>query len=283
MIASLPEPWLRGSLPGIAVSLQPAAHAFVMAGENVEEAFQGISSDQLWLRLGGAASLGFHLMHLAGSTDRLLTYARGEGLSSAQRVALDREQSVGEPLPSEADLLDAWRAALDRAMRQIASTPEASLSERRLVGRAQLPSNVLGLLFHAAEHAQRHVGQIVTTAKIVRSSVGRDARMAGDLVFYVTLNLKPDCVDEWKVAVVDVIERMSKEPTFVGCSMQQDAQDPMCFTLYERWNEPSVEAFVKNQFEGKSYRHDYEARLPDLLRTPRAVAVLRHLREWRRS
>jgi len=141
-----------------------------MAGENVEQNFQGISGDQLWLRPGGAASLGFHLMHLAGSTDRLLTYARGEALSSAQLVALDREQSVGEPLPSVADLLDAWRAALDRALKQIASTPEASLTEPRLVGRAQLPSTVLGLLFHAAEHAQRHVGQIATTAKIVRGS-----------------------------------------------------------------------------------------------------------------
>ena len=170
MTASLPEPWLRGSLPGIPGLLQPAAHALVMVGEQVEETLQGISSDQLWLGPGGAAPIGFHLMHLAGSTDRLLTYARGEGLSRAQLAALAREQSVGEPPPPVGELLDAWRATLDRAMRQIASTPEASLSEPRVVGRAQLPSNVLGLLFHAAEHAQRHVGQIVTTAKIVRSS-----------------------------------------------------------------------------------------------------------------
>ncbi len=166
----LPEPWLRGALAGVPELLQPAAHALVMAGENVEETLQGISSDQVWLKPGGAASLGFHLMHLAGSTDRLLTYARGEGLSRAQLAALAREQSVGEPPPSVGELLDAWRAALDRALKQIAWTPESSLTEPRLVGRAQLPSNVLGLLFHAAEHAQRHVGQMVTTAKIVRGS-----------------------------------------------------------------------------------------------------------------
>lgn len=255
-----------------------------MVGEQVDETLQGVSSDQVWLGPGGAASVGFHLMHLAGSTDRLLTYARGEGLSPAQLAALAREQSVGEPPPSVGELLDAWRATLDRAMRQLASTHEASLTEPRVVGRAQLPSNVLGLLFHAAEHAQRHVGQMVTTAKIVTGGVDGATRMAGgELVFYVTLNLKPECVEEWKTAVVDVIDRMSKETAFVSCSMQQDAQDAACFTLYERWNEPTVEAFLQNQFEGKSYRRDYESRLPGMLRTPRAAAVLRHVQQWRRS
>ena len=104
-----------------------------------------------------------------------------------------------------------------------------------------------------------------------------------DLVFYVRLELKPECVEEWQAAVTDVIERMSREATFVSCSMQQDAEDPTCFTLYERWSEPSVDAFIRNQFEGKSYRQAYEARLPAMLRTPRATTVLRHIHEWRRT
>jgi uncharacterized damage-inducible protein DinB len=171
MTATLPEPWLRGPLPGIPVLLQPAAHALVMVGENVEVTFQGVSDAELWVRPEGAPSLGFHLMHLAGSTDRLLTYARGQRLSSTQLAELSRETTEREPLPSVADLLTVWRATLDRALNQLASTSEASLLQPRMVGRARLPSTVLGLLFHAAEHAQRHVGQMVTTAKIVKGRV----------------------------------------------------------------------------------------------------------------
>ena len=103
-----------------------------------------------------------------------------------------------------------------------------------------------------------------------------------DLVFYVTLDLKPECVDEWKASVVRVIDQMSVEPAFIGCSMQQDAANPSCFTLYERWREPSAEAFVKNQFESKAYRTEYEQRLPGWLKTPRSAAVLWHVEQWPR-
>lgn len=105
----------------------------------------------------------------------------------------------------------------------------------------------------------------------------------GDLVFYVKLDLRPERVSEWEAAVLDLIERMSKESAFVSCSLQQDASDPTCYTLYERWREPSVEAFLKHQLEGKEYRQAYEARLPALLRAPRVTTVLRHVREWRQG
>ncbi len=104
-----------------------------------------------------------------------------------------------------------------------------------------------------------------------------------DLVFYVELELKPEYVEEWKEAVVAVIEQMSREPAFISCSLQQHIDDPVCFTLYERWREPSVEAFIRNQFDGKDYRQEYEARLPEMLRTPRSPTVLRHIQEWRAS
>jgi len=169
MTAPLPEPWLRGAMPGIPALLQPAAHAFVMVGENVDSAFLDISDDELWARPGGAASLGYHLTHLSGSTDRLLTYARGERLSQDQLSALAAEDNPGGPPPSRDDLVARWSRMLDLALSQLASTPEGSLLEPRMVGRAQLPSTVFGLLFHAAEHAQRHAGQITTTAKIVRA------------------------------------------------------------------------------------------------------------------
>lgn len=164
-----PEPWLRGPLPGIPALLQPPAHALLMAHEDSEAAVTGLTPDQLWARPGGAASVGFHLAHLTGSTDRLLTYARGEVLSDTQLVALASERELDDTRRSLESLLDAWRLTVDEALRQIASTPESALLEPRVVGRARLPSTVLGLIFHSAEHAQRHTGQIIATSRILRA------------------------------------------------------------------------------------------------------------------
>ena len=164
----MPEPWLRGPLPGIPALLQPAGHALVMAQEDVERAVSGLTEEQFWLRPQGVASVGFHVAHLAGSTDRLFTYARGEALSEAQRTTLAREATVDETRPSRDELLDTWRDTVEEALRLLESTLESTLTEHRLVGRAGLPSTVIGLLFHGAEHASRHTGQIVTTANLVR-------------------------------------------------------------------------------------------------------------------
>ena len=108
-------------------------------------------------------------MHLAGSLDRLLTYARGDALNAAQRAALAAEARE-DTSRTAADLVAAALGALDRALAQVRGTPLCTLDEGREVGRARLPSTVLGLMFHAAEHAQRHSAQIITTAKIVTGS-----------------------------------------------------------------------------------------------------------------
>jgi uncharacterized damage-inducible protein DinB len=163
-----PEPWLRGPVAGIPALLQPVAHAFVAARESVDRAMTGIGPDELWVRPGGAASLGFHLAHLAGSTDRLLTYARGEALSENQRADLARERGVDETRPKAEELLTAFRETYRVGLEQLAATVESTLNEPRAVGRAQAASTVLGLLFHAAEHSARHAGQIVTTARLIR-------------------------------------------------------------------------------------------------------------------
>ena len=165
----LAEAWLRGPVEGIPDALQPVAHAFIAAREDVAAPMTGLSAAQLWAQPGGAASIGFHLMHMAGATDRLLTYARGEALSEPQKAALGAERTPPEPPPSAGALLKAWDAAVERALTQIGETQDGELDAARFVGRAQLPSTVRGLLFHAAEHATRHAGQIITTAKIVRS------------------------------------------------------------------------------------------------------------------
>jgi quinol monooxygenase YgiN len=104
-----------------------------------------------------------------------------------------------------------------------------------------------------------------------------------DLVFYVQFQVKPECVQEWKNAVMEVVDHMSTEPTFVTCYLHEDAQTTNHFTLYERWREPSVAAFIKNQLEAKSYRKAYEEKLPTLLETPRTASVLSYIKEWHQA
>jgi hypothetical protein len=165
---SLPEPWLRGPVSDIPALLQPAAHAFIMSREDVEAASIGLTVEQLWREPGGIASVGFHLAHLTGSTDRLLTYARGDVLSRAQRETLTRERTLSTDRPELTDLIAAWQDMVGKALEQLSTTSDATLLQPRFVGRQQLPSTVLGLMFHAAEHASRHTGQLVTTAKLIR-------------------------------------------------------------------------------------------------------------------
>jgi uncharacterized damage-inducible protein DinB len=165
-----PEVWLRGPVPGIPPFLQPVAHGLLQCREEVHAALAGLTSEQLVSRPGGVASIRYHVRHAVGSLDRLFTYARGEQLSGVQRAALAAEpDSEGQSADAE-DLIALFDAGVDRALAQLRSTPEAALLESREVGRARLPSTVLGLLFHAAEHTQRHAGQLVTTAKVVRHS-----------------------------------------------------------------------------------------------------------------
>ena len=165
MTASLPEVWLRGPLPGFPVPLMPVAHALLQAREDVERVAATATVEELWQQPGQAASAGYHLQHLTGSLDRLLTYARGEPLDAGQRTALLQE---GTPGASASALVSGAIAQLDRALAQVQRTPVESLGAPREVGRARLPSTVLGLLYHAAEHTSRHVGQLITTLKVVR-------------------------------------------------------------------------------------------------------------------
>ena len=160
---STPEVWLRGPLPDYLDELQPVAHSLLQVRAELGHV-SSLASAQLWMRPGGAASIGFHLRHLAGSLDRLLTYARGNQLSAAQYEVLANEEREGDE--SAGTLVGLAQAAIDRVLTHVRTTPLCTLDEAREVGRDRLPSTVLGLLFHAAEHAQRHSAQIITTAKV---------------------------------------------------------------------------------------------------------------------
>jgi uncharacterized damage-inducible protein DinB len=167
---SKPEFWMRGPVAGIPPLLQPVAHGLLQCREEITTAVASLSPEQIWARPANAGSIGFHVRHAAGSLDRLFTYARGEQLSAAQLSTL-RAEADPDLTPGVARrLVDAFDAAVERALEQLRNTTEATLLEPREVGRARLPSTVLGVLFHAAEHTQRHVGQLATTVKYVSAS-----------------------------------------------------------------------------------------------------------------
>ena len=159
-----PEPWLRGPVPGVSSVLQPVAHALQHAVEDVREALGGFPDALLWARPVGVASVGFHLRHMAGVLDRMATYARAEALTEVQLEALAREETPGTE--TTADLVECLEAAVVTFTDGLSRTDPATVGEACGVGRKQLPSTVLGILVHAAEHTQRHVGQLLVTARV---------------------------------------------------------------------------------------------------------------------
>ena len=164
----LPEVWLRGAVEGYAPELQPVVHALLQVREEVAQHASDLTPEELWARPGGAGSIGFHLRHIAGATDRLLTYARGEALTSEQIAWLKGEGVSGEPLAAATELIAVAQAGIDRALDQVRTMDLSSWLDARFVGRAKLPTTVIGLVFHAAEHASRHAGQIATMRKVVK-------------------------------------------------------------------------------------------------------------------
>ena len=161
------EAWLDGPVEGVPNALMPAAHSLLDALGDIERAASGLTVGQLWVGPGGAPSVGFHLRHVVGSVERLLTYARGESLTPAQLAAIPLEGEPGEEPPTATELLVALHRSVADALNEYRVTRPEVLSEVRRVGRAGLPSTVQALLFHAAEHARRHAGQVVATAKII--------------------------------------------------------------------------------------------------------------------
>jgi DinB family protein len=161
------EPWLRGPIAGVSPLLAPVLHAFEQAREDLAKHTDGLNTEQIWARPFGLAPVGFQLRHIAGSVDRLVTYLMGEQLDDAQMAALQKEL---EPGASREELLAGVNLALFEAEALIRSIDPATLTEARGVGRRQLPTTVIGLLVHIAEHTQRHVGQAISAAKLARAA-----------------------------------------------------------------------------------------------------------------
>lgn len=163
------EVWQRGPLPDITPLLQPVGHALLQALEEVELYVQDFPDTLLWNKVAGLASPGFHLQHLSGVLDRVFTYARGEKLNVLQFAQLESEgKDIPEGLTVSA-LVDRFSRQVDLAMAQLRSTSPESLTASRGVGRAGIPTTVIGLLVHAAEHTMRHVGQLMVSVKVLKN------------------------------------------------------------------------------------------------------------------
>jgi uncharacterized damage-inducible protein DinB len=162
---TLPEPWLRGPVPGVDPLVAPVLYAFRQAREDLAKHTEGLRPEQLWATPHGFGAVGFHIRHIAGSTDRLMTYLQGRQLSVEQMAELEAEKAPGA---SREALLAELERALEEAEAVVRSLDPATLAEAREVGRKRLPTTVIGLLTHIAEHTQRHVGQAICAAKWAR-------------------------------------------------------------------------------------------------------------------
>jgi uncharacterized damage-inducible protein DinB len=162
------EWWQRGPIDGIPAVLQPVAHILLQVRESVGEIVAPLTEQEWNARPAGVASAAFHVRHMAGVIDRLFTYARGAALSAEQLAAIRSEgqELIAADVPA---VLSALSARVDAALAELRAVDVTTLGDFRGVGRAQLPSTVIGCLVHGAEHAMRHVGQLSVTARIVRS------------------------------------------------------------------------------------------------------------------
>lgn len=166
------EVWQRGPVEGVPDVLQPVAHALLQAVEEVRKFTHDFPEELLWVKPYGVASVGFHLNHLTGVVDRLFTYADAQVLNENQREFLKAEQNP-ENLPAKvSELVAAFDQKVEEAVSFLRETSTEDLTAFRGLGRAQIPTTKLGLLFHAAEHAQRHVGQLLVTVRVLTSEKG---------------------------------------------------------------------------------------------------------------
>jgi uncharacterized damage-inducible protein DinB len=163
-IESQPEPWLRGTLTEFPAEQRAVLHALELAREDIAQWCGPLAAEDMHARPYGLASVAFHIHHIVGSLDRLLTYAEEKVLDSEQKRWMVAEMDS----PTNRDeLLTLFEQGLTAATVRVHAIPMERWLEKRGVGRKQLPTTVAGLLIHCADHTQRHVGQAITTAKVL--------------------------------------------------------------------------------------------------------------------
>jgi uncharacterized damage-inducible protein DinB len=164
------EPWLRGPIPDIDPRLSPLLYTLQQAREDLARYTEGLTPAQIWARPHGFGSVGFHLRHIAGSTDRLMSYLQKHELTAEQFATLTAEEQEGHE--DAAELLACINREFEKAESVVRALDPAALPEPRWVGRKRLPTTVAGLLTHIAEHIQRHLGQAISAAKLAKAVIG---------------------------------------------------------------------------------------------------------------
>jgi len=156
---------MRGPIAGVHPLTAPVLYAFEQAREDLARYTEGLTTAQLWAAPHGFGAVGFHIRHIAGSTLRLLAYLQGRELTAEQYAALHSENAPGA---TRGELLVQLAEAFREAEQVVREIDPATLAEPRFVGRKRLPTTVIGLLTHIAEHTQRHTGQAIAAAKWAR-------------------------------------------------------------------------------------------------------------------
>lgn len=168
-VSSSPEYWLRGPVENIPSLLQPAAHALLQARDEIKNALVDFPETAIWSKPACVASVAFHLQHIPGVINRLFTYAKGEALNQEQLNYLAEEGKRKEEITLSL-LLQQLDQQIDNALSQLKAMDATQLTDTRFVGRKQIPSTVLGLIFHAAEHTMRHTGQLLVTIAMLQQT-----------------------------------------------------------------------------------------------------------------
>lgn len=164
----LPEYWLRGKIEGYPDLLQPVVHSLLQSKLELKKYMVDFPDKLLWEKPAGRASVGFHLQHLTGVLDRLFTYADGVNLTQEQINYLKKEGTPDSSISSNM-LIAEFDKKIEEVLGKLKNMQGSSLTEFRGVGRKQLPTSVIGLIFHAAEHTQRHIGQLLVTVSVVKA------------------------------------------------------------------------------------------------------------------
>ena len=163
------EPWLSGSHSELPAVVRAVLHAFELSQQDVHKWTADLSEAELHASASGLTPISFHLRHIPGALDRLLTYAEGQQLSTEQTATMRAENTPG---PTREELFATFDNGLAAAAQRVRAFAGADLNEARVVGRKQLPTSLGGLLVHLADHTQRHTGQIVTTSKLLKATGG---------------------------------------------------------------------------------------------------------------
>jgi len=163
------EVWQRGPVENIPALLQPIAHALLQAKEELDDMMHNFPGELLWERPGRVASPAFHLQHLTGVLDRLFTYAKGQALTDEQLYSLsiegNKEKCTGDLLT----MLEIFHKQVDLSLSELSKTNIDTLTDKREIGRQKIPTTLIGLYVHAAEHTMRHIGQLLVTVRVIQS------------------------------------------------------------------------------------------------------------------